>query len=105
MATSPCVCRTPPSIACSPASAQWPHCGDVAVIASSGRHSRLMTLRTAFLACLLGLSFIGGIAAHANGEKKGMLKQDYVPPIFANGPSLSDRGFDAWLKAHAGPVK
>jgi hypothetical protein len=64
-----------------------------------------MTSRPALLAFLLGVSFICGVAAHANEEKKGMLKQDYVPPIFANGPSVNDRGFDAWLQAHAGPVK
>lgn len=34
-----------------------------------------------------------------------MLKQDYVPPIFADGPSVADRDFDAWLLAHAGSVK
>lgn len=34
-----------------------------------------------------------------------MRKQDHVPPIFANGPSIGDPGFEAWLKTHAGPVK
>jgi hypothetical protein len=34
-----------------------------------------------------------------------MLKQDHVPPIFADGPGLTDRGFDAWLQAHPGAVK
>src|SRR5690242_1055639 len=29
----------------------------------------------------------------------GMLKQDYVPPIFANGPALTDPDFAAWLGA------
>lgn len=62
-----------------------------------------MTLRPAFLTCLLALSLSGSVAA--DGEKKTMLKQDYVPPIFAAGPSVADRGFDAWLKGHAGPVK
>jgi hypothetical protein len=65
-----------------------------------------MTLRPAsFLVCMLGLSLTGAVAAHAGDERKAMLKQDYVPPIFAAGPSVTDRGFDAWLKAHAGPVK
>lgn len=47
----------------------------------------------------------GADAGGARGERKAMLKQDYVPPIFAAGPSVTDRGFAAWLQAHAGPVK
>lgn len=45
------------------------------------------------------------VAMSASSEEPGaMRKQDYVPPLFADGPSLSDRGFDAWLDAQ-GPVK
>lgn len=72
--------------------------------------------RTAFLVSL-SLALAGAVAFGANAaaevpgapeakpEGKAMLKQDYVPPIFAAGPSVADREFDAWLKAHAGPVK
>ena len=34
-----------------------------------------------------------------------MLKTDRVPPIFAAGPSVGDRDFEAWLQAHCGAVK
>lgn len=33
-----------------------------------------------------------------------MRKQDYVPPIFGPGPTVTDPGFEAWLEAQ-GPVK
>lgn len=62
-----------------------------------------MTLRSTYLMCLLSLSLAGSVAA-GDGEMT-MRKQDYVPPIFADGPSVADRGFDAWLRAHAGSVK
>ncbi len=32
-------------------------------------------------------------------EEKGMRKEDYVPPIFADGPSLDDKAFEPWVKA------
>jgi hypothetical protein len=43
-------------------------------------------------------------ASAQRGESRPMRKQDYVPPIFADGPSLTDKGFEAWLDAQ-GPVK
>lgn len=61
----------------------------------------------AFLVCASLSCVFAAHAAEEQGEAKPMpmLKQDYVPPIFAAGPSIADRGFDAWLKAHDGPVK
>ena len=38
-------------------------------------------------------------------EPRPMLKQDFVPPIFAPGPSLTDPDFESWLGAQKGPVK
>jgi hypothetical protein len=56
----------------------------------------------ALLACAVG-ALHAADRAHADdgsAEKKGtMLKQDYVPPIFAPGPSVTDAGFDAWMRA------
>jgi hypothetical protein len=63
-----------------------------------------MIPRVVVVVCVLGVS-LAGAASDGQGETKAMLKQDFVPPIFADGPSVVDPGFDAWLKAHAGPVK
>lgn len=43
-------------------------------------------------------------ATDGGKELKPMLKQDYVAPLFADGPRLDDPGFEAWFKAQ-GPVK
>jgi len=56
------------------------------------------------VACVLGVSLLGGASDGQEGTK-AMLKQDYVPPIFARGPSVADPNFVAWLKTYSGPVK
>lgn len=51
---------------------------------------------------------VGAVVAQAaDGGRKDtpMLKQDYVAPLFADGPRVDDPGFEAWLQAQQGPVK
>lgn len=64
-----------------------------------------MTPRTTLALLVLGLLGPGSArAAGDGGEARPMRKQDYVAPIFADGPRVDDPGFEAWLEAQ-GPVK
>jgi hypothetical protein len=46
------------------------------------------------------------VAFTAHAQEPGpMRKQDFVPPIFAPGPSLADPDFESWLSAQKGAVK
>jgi hypothetical protein len=55
------------------------------------------------MVCAIGVSFPGR-ASDGRGSK-AVLKQDRVSPVYADGPSIADQGFEAWLKAQVGPVK
>lgn len=54
---------------------------------------------------LLALAATSALAADPPGGGKAMRKEEYVAPLFADGPAVTDPGFAAWLAEQRGPVK